>query len=114
MSPDIIDGKDDGFYRLKKDSERRKTLVNVLEKERSRICDHWYEIVLKDLPNNAETSLTKDHLFILMDCLREFLPEQSICPIKEAIAALEEEFDYDVSKVNHIQLALLKFQVHIL
>ena len=47
-----------------------------------------------------------------MDCLREFLPEQNICPIKEAIAGLEEEFDYDVSKVNHIQLALLKFQVH--
>ena len=49
---------DDGFYRLKKDSERRVMLVRVLETERSRICDHWMEIYLNDLPNNKETFIT--------------------------------------------------------
>ena len=110
MSPDIVDGKDDGFYRLKKDSERRVMLVRVLETEKARICEHWHEIFLKDLPNNRETSIAKDHLFILIDALREFLPDQNNSPIKEAIVKLQDEFDNDVSKVNHIQLVLLRFQ----
>ena len=53
----------------------------------------------------------QEHLLILIDGLREFLPDQNNNKIKEAIARLEKEFDYDVSKINHIQLALLKFQV---
>ena len=56
-------------------------------------------------------SFSQDHLFILIDGLRDFLPDQNNSPIKDAIARLEEEFNHDVSKVNHIQLALLKFQV---
>ena len=50
---------DDGFYRLKKDSERRVMLVRVLETERSQICNHWEELILNDLPSGKETSITK-------------------------------------------------------
>ena len=50
---------DDGFYRLKKDSERRVMLVRVLETERSQICNHWEEVFLNDLPGGRETSITK-------------------------------------------------------
>ena len=55
MSPDIVDGIDDGFYRLKQDSERRVMLVKLLEAERSRICDHWFETFLKKI-RISETS----------------------------------------------------------
>ena len=39
------------------------------------------------------------------------MPDQNNSLIKEAIARLEAEFEYDVAKVHHIQLALLKYQV---
>ena len=110
MSPDIVDGKDDGFYRLKQDSERRVMLVKLLEAERSRICDHWFETFLNDIPSGKETSLSKDHLFTLFDGMRDFLPDRNDVPIKEAITLLEEEFQYDGAKVNHVQQALLRFQ----
>ena len=56
---------------------------------------------------------SQDHLLDLFDGLKAFLPDQNNSLIKEAIARLEAEFEYDVAKVHHIQLALLKFQVKI-
>ena len=53
----------------------------------------------------------QDHLLDLFDGLKAFLPDQNNSLIKEAIARLEAEFEYDVAKVHHIQLALLKYQV---
>lgn len=38
----------DGFYMLKKDSQRRSTLTTILRNDEAKICDEWYIRIKKD------------------------------------------------------------------
>lgn len=42
-------GQEDGFYMLKKDSERRMTLNKVLTQDEVKICDDWMNNIYKEL-----------------------------------------------------------------
>ena len=52
----------------------------------------------------------QDHLVILIQGLREFLPEQNKDPIQKAMQTLKEEVDFDGNAIHQIQLALYLFQ----
>merc|ERR1711892_428394 len=108
QSPDVLDpAKEDGFYLLKKDSQRRTTLVRIMKDDKHNICATWHSLLLKDVPDSC---ITIHHLATLMDGLKEYIPEQSQQPLEKALSDLREALDYDGAKINHLQLALYLFQ----
>lgn len=98
---------EDGFYTLKKDSQRRQTLTRVLSQDGKKICEVWLRSLEREV---GLTPLTAPHLLTLMRGLRDYIPEQNKSAIEAAISTLREEVDFDVLALNHIQLALYLFQ----
>ena len=46
--PDVLDpAKENGFYLLKKDSQRRATLVRIMKDDKHNICATWHSLLLK-------------------------------------------------------------------
>jgi len=108
QSPDVLDpAKEDGFYLLKKDSQRRSTLVKIMSDDKNNICAAWYSLLLKDV---RDSCITMQHLATLMDGLKGYIPEQNQQPLEKALSDLREALDYDGAKINHLQLALYLFQ----
>ena len=104
----VSESEQQGFYLLKKDSQRRATLVQVINDDSNTICELWSHLLEKSV---QDLVLTQRHLQeILLPGLRDFIPHNKISYIQEAIASLKEELDFDGSAVNQIQLALLNFQ----
>jgi len=98
---------EDGFYLLKKDSQRRQTLTRVLSQDGKKICEVWLRSLERDV---GQTPLTAPNLLTLMYGLRDFIPDQNKATIEAVISTLREEVDFDVLALNHIQLALYLFQ----
>lgn len=110
MSPEVDNGleSDDGFYLLKKDSQRRTTLAKVLAQDGNKICELWmHKIRDKYL---GETVLTTKHLTRLMQGLKDYLTEQSLSVIEAAVRQLKEELDFDVTAINQLQFAIYLYQ----
>jgi hypothetical protein len=68
LSPDIESPKDsseqDGFYLLKKDSQRRTTLTRVLAQDEKKICDVWLKSIESDVENTVLTMVLTSLLFL--------------------------------------------------
>jgi len=108
QSPDVLDpAREDGFYLLKKDSQRRSTLGRIMKDDKHNICATWHSLLLKDVPDSC---ITIHHLATLMDGLKGYIPEQSQQPLEDALSELREALDFDGAKINHLQLALYLFQ----
>eukprot|EP00092_Neocalanus_flemingeri_P056407 GFUD01066863.1.p1 GENE.GFUD01066863.1~~GFUD01066863.1.p1 ORF type:complete len:653 (-),score=83.91 GFUD01066863.1:291-2249(-) len=108
QSPDVLDpAKEDGFYLLKKDSQRRATLVKIMKDDKHNICATWHSLLLKDVHDSC---ITIHHLATLMDGMKGYIPEQNQQPLEKALSDLREALDYDGAKINHLQLALYLFQ----
>merc|ERR1719153_836949 len=108
QSPDVLDpAKEDGFYLLKKDSQRRSTLGRIMKDDKHNICSTWHTLLLKDVPDSC---ITIHHLATLMDGLKGYIPEQNQQTLEKAVSDLREALDYDGAKINHLQLALYLFQ----
>ncbi|XP_015795869.1 mitogen-activated protein kinase kinase kinase 15 isoform X2 [Tetranychus urticae] len=99
------DGDTGGFYLLKKDSERRATLVQVLNDDSHLMCDTWLHLLQQNIQGLL---LTSDHLHQLLAGIRDFIPEQDRAPLAQAIAYVKEDLEFD--GINQIQLALLLAQ----
>ncbi|XP_033214856.1 mitogen-activated protein kinase kinase kinase 15 isoform X1 [Belonocnema kinseyi] len=97
----------EGFYLLKKDSQRRMTLTRVLGQDETKICEVWMRSIHQDV---GQTVLRMSHLELLMRSLRDYISEQNQDVITSAIRTLKEELDFDSTAINHLQLAIYLFQ----
>ncbi|XP_046962084.1 mitogen-activated protein kinase kinase kinase 15 isoform X2 [Vanessa cardui] len=102
-----IDIEHDGFYLLKKDSQRRLTLSRVLEQDSEKICSKWMLSIQQDFGN---TVLTLNHLETLRCALKDYIMDQNRSVIERAIIALKEELDFDANAINELHSAIYMFQ----
>ena len=106
---DVLDpAKEDGFYLLKKDSQRRTTLVKIMKDDKIKICSTWYTLLMKDV---SDSCIGVQHLSQLLEGMRSWLPEENVQSLTNTISQLREALDFDGAKINHLQLALYCFQV---
>lgn len=112
LSPEVdTSGENEGFYMLKKDSQRRTTLAKVLAQDGSKICELWMQkIRTKYL---GETVLTTPHLQMLMKGLKDYLTDQTVNVIENAVRQLKEELDFDATAINQLQFAIYLYQVRL-
>ncbi|XP_034179582.1 apoptotic signal-regulating kinase 1 isoform X3 [Osmia lignaria lignaria] len=97
----------EGFYLLKKDSQRRMTLTRVLTQDEAKICEVWMRGIHQA---EGQTVLQMSHLELLMRALRDYIAEQHHEVIVTAIRTLKEELDFDSTAINHLNLAIYLFQ----
>nr|UCK81532.1 mitogen-activated protein kinase kinase kinase 8-like protein [Arenicola marina] len=99
----------DGFYLLRKDSERRHTLVKVLYEDQESVCDQWILLLYKDAlgPNRK---INKVHLHRLLEGFMEYIRDPQSKAVQLAIDRLKEEMDFDMGSCNELQLAVYVFQ----
>ncbi|XP_064629593.1 mitogen-activated protein kinase kinase kinase 15-like isoform X2 [Lineus longissimus] len=98
-----------GFYLLRKDSERRLTLAQILTKDEDVICDQWLEFLMRDT-NITEPKLSKSHLKVMLAGLSEFVKDQNKENLIKGINSVKEDVDFDMAAVNEIQMCLYVFQ----
>ncbi|XP_060523594.1 mitogen-activated protein kinase kinase kinase 15 isoform X2 [Cylas formicarius] len=109
LSPEADVGtENDGFYLLKKDSQRRTTLAKVLANDGNKICDLWMQKVRDKYL--GETVLTHKHLQRLMDGLKSYIIEPAMSVVESTVKQLKEELDYDCAAIHQLQFAIYLYQ----
>ncbi|KAL1506471.1 hypothetical protein ABEB36_005833 [Hypothenemus hampei] len=109
LSPEAELGTEtDGFYLLKKDSQRRTTLAKVLQIDGNKICDLWMQKIRDKYL--GETVLTPEHLLKLMDALKSYLIDPGQNTIEPVVNGLKVELDYDTAAIHQLQFAIYLFQ----
>ncbi|XP_050097866.1 mitogen-activated protein kinase kinase kinase 15 isoform X2 [Anopheles aquasalis] len=98
----------DGFYLLKKDSQRRTTLDKVLYHDVNKICEVWLDKIESD--RKEKVVITRGHLETLLNALRRYIAEQRKEALEQAIGQLKERLDFDSTAIDHLHLALYSFQ----
>jgi len=97
----------DGFYRLKKDSQRRTTLSKVLALDESKICDIWLKKVDADQHSIA---IRKSDLEVLIRGLRDYIMNENEKHLEATINELKQKLNNDAVALDHLHLALYSFQ----
>ncbi|KAM3963712.1 apoptotic signal-regulating kinase 1 isoform 2-T2 [Aphomia sociella] len=114
LSPEVditgrssIEMEDDGFYLLKKDSQRRITLSRVLEQDSEKICTKWMHSIQQD---DRNTVLTMNHLITFHCALKDYISQQNRQVIEQAVVTLKEDLDFDSNAINELHSAIYLFQ----
>lgn len=97
----------DGFYMLKKDSQRRTTLARVLAHDQSTLCKVWLSFVRRDF---GQPMLTNEHLEILMKGLRDYIIDQNRTVVEQTMYSLKEQLNFDSDAVHQLHFSLYLFQ----
>lgn len=102
----LIDDQE-GFYLLKKDSQRRMTLTRVLSQDESKICQVWLRNIHQDV---GMTLLNMSHLEKLMRGIRDYISDHNHESIIISFKLLKDELDFNSTTINHLHLAIYLFQ----
>ncbi|XP_063704413.1 mitogen-activated protein kinase kinase kinase 15 isoform X2 [Culicoides brevitarsis] len=102
----------EGFYLLKKDSQRRETLYKVLTQDESKICQVWMELITKDRKQSEVINFA--HLKELIVSFRKFIKEQTKDILENAMSDLKKSFGADSTAIDYLHLALYSFQEAVL
>ena len=92
VSPDVFstsslnEGEQD-FYVIKKDTERRATIVSVLEADSSSICHQCFDELTREIEGTL--LLNSQHLDNLLNSLREFIPRSDKSCLINAISQVK-------------------------
>ena len=110
LSPEVdTGGESDGFYLLKKDSQRRTTLAKVLTQDGTKICELWLQKI--HIKYKGEIVLTIEHMKKLLAALKEYLTDQNKSVVEDTVRQLKEDFDFADEAINQMQLAVYLYQV---
>lgn len=112
LSPPVdgssVDQESGGFYLLKKDSQRRQTILRVLEEDGGTICDIWMNKLHQD--SGDDLVITKEQLQALIDGFKNYIPEQNKTSLQHIIGKLKQEVTHDQKALNQLAVALYLFQ----
>uniref|UniRef100_L7LWF6 mitogen-activated protein kinase kinase kinase n=1 Tax=Rhipicephalus pulchellus TaxID=72859 RepID=L7LWF6_RHIPC len=112
LSPPVdgssVDQESGGFYLLKKDSQRRQTILRVLEENGGTICDIWMNKLQQDSGNDLV--ITKEQLVSLIDGFKNYIPEQNKTGLQHIIGKLKQEVSHDQKAFHQLTVALYLFQ----
>ncbi|XP_077488624.1 apoptotic signal-regulating kinase 1 isoform X2 [Amblyomma americanum] len=112
LSPPVdgssVDQESGGFYLLKKDSQRRQTILRVLEEDGGTICDIWMNKLHQD--SGDDLVINKEQLQALIDGFKNYIPEQNKTSLQHIIGKLKQEVNHDHKALNQLAVALYLFQ----
>merc|ERR1719414_932864 len=105
----LLDGdfSESPFYFTKKDTQIRKQLVIVLQKDKAHIIDAWNEQIKE---HSTKTPMTTDDLSVLMEGIREYLPEQNVMPLEKAISQVQDAHSSCANFADNLIGSLNKFR----
>ncbi|CAN7988829.1 unnamed protein product [Ixodes hexagonus] len=112
LSPPVdgcsTDQETGGFYLLKKDSQRRQTILRVLEEDAETICDIWMSKLSQDI--GGDLAITKEQLQSLLNGFKSYIPEQNKTGLQHTIGKLKQEVHHDNRSIGQLGVALYLFQ----
>ncbi|XP_060835033.1 mitogen-activated protein kinase kinase kinase 15 isoform X3 [Rhopalosiphum padi] len=97
----------DGFYRLKKDSQRRTTLARVLAQDQATLGKVWLQFIRREF---GQPKLTGEHLEVLMKGLRDYITDQNKNIVERTIYSLKEQLNFDAVAVHQLHISLCLFK----
>ncbi|XP_059838487.1 mitogen-activated protein kinase kinase kinase 5 isoform X1 [Hypanus sabinus] len=106
-APPSPEEKDAGFFMLKKDSERRATLHQILSEDQDKVVKNLLQSLMQ---GSEEPKLKSEHICTLVVSLREFVRSTDRKIISATLSRLKLELDFDNHAINQIQVVLFGFQ----
>ncbi|GMR58570.1 hypothetical protein PMAYCL1PPCAC_28765, partial [Pristionchus mayeri] len=97
------------FFMLRKDSERRHTLVHFMQENAKQIVEEWFAHIslLPDL--HGSLIVTTQMLDMLLDGMRQYLFKKDIHPLHLAIENIRHQLDFELAYMSQINAALYTF-----
>lgn len=106
-APPSPDEKDSGFFMLRKDSERRATLHQILTEDRNKVVANLMEALTQ---GSEIMKLKPQHISTLVVSLADFVRMADRKIIANTLSQLKLELDFDSTAISQLQVVLFGFQ----
>uniref|UniRef100_A0A8C6K7L1 mitogen-activated protein kinase kinase kinase n=1 Tax=Nothobranchius furzeri TaxID=105023 RepID=A0A8C6K7L1_NOTFU len=106
-APPSPDEKDTGFFMLRKDSERRATLHQILTEDQDKVVANLMEALTQ---GSEEIKVKPQHISILVVSLADFIRMADRKIIANTLSQLKLDLDFDSTAISQLQVILFSFQ----